>query len=853
MARRRTEKGRAAAVAGTARPRSPGFLPGPPALWRWTAIACALAATLALLYPGAVFRGEVFGSSDAANADAFRLAGDRSLAEGDYPLWNPYLFAGMPTFGSVAYVRFVYPPSIILTPLQEQLGFPPLTWMLAHLLFGGLGMAWFLSRWRLPLVLLALGGVLWLLLPKVVAWGVHGHGSKLGAAMYLPWIVGWAWRVLEGRGARAVGMVGLLLGLQLLRSHPQITYYTLLLVGWLAVWNGLWPLEEALRARAAVRWRRVALLAGGIVLGFLVSALLLLPVHGYAGISIRGQDTAGGGGVGLDYATGWSLAPAELGTLVLPVAAGFGQITYQGFMRFTDYPNYFGILLLVLAVAGWWRGDRSLTVSFGVASLLAVLVSFGRYGFGLYELLYDFLPFFNKFRIPSMILVLVGFAAIVLAVRGLDAWRRGRTPWNLPALVPGVLGALGVILLLGGGANVLRDGYLSGLGGLAERAGRPQVPILLEMAWDLHRSSLIRIGLILMVAASAFWYSTRAAGFRQGLLVWVLAALLALDLSGVDRLIVNPEKGLSTVVTDASGRQRLVPAARLTGRKPPRADDHPDPLAASIAAEAGHDRVWPLNRHAGANTWMAGGVRSLGGYHAAKMHGYERIRERLFADPPAGRLANWLAARVVAFDRTLTPGDQAFYERTGVRLQPIGGGDRSTVLYRNEAALPRARLASSWRLASALPDGDALEPFLDALQAGRLDVASTVTLDRPPTPAPQPAAQPLPPVEFVTDGLDEVVLRTDAPVPALLLLADMHAPGWRVEVDGQDAELLVADLVLRAVALEAGPHTVRFHYGDPSVRTGLLLSVAGLLGVAVLILFPLLRRRRAAVPDGGDE
>ncbi|MCP4572414.1 MAG: YfhO family protein [bacterium] len=846
MAKRRTDQERSTA----AKPAVPASQS--PRLRTWLLVTGALLLTLLLLYPGAAFRGEIFGSSDAANSDAFRLAGDRSLAEGSYPLWNPYLFAGMPTFGSLSYVRFLYPPSILLMLLQESLGFPPLTWLLAHLLFGGLGMAWFLSRWRLPVATLVLGGVLWLLLPKVVAWGVHGHGTKLGAAMYLPWIVGWAWRVLDGGGARAVGMTGLLLGLQLLRGHVQITYYTLLLVGWLAVWNGLWPLEAAVRARMAVRWRRCAMLGGGLALGFLVGALLLVPVHGYADLSIRGQDTSGGGGVGMDYATGWSLAPAELGTFVLPAAAGFGQATYMGLMPFTDYPNYLGILLLALAAAGWWRGDRSLTVALAVAALLAVFVSFGRYGFGFYELLYRLLPYFNKFRIPSMILVLTGFVAIVLAARGVAAWREGTTPWNRPVVLPAVLGLAGVALLLAGAAELAKGTYASGLESLAARAGRTAVPVLLDTAWDLHKASLVRIGLILMAAASALFYSTRSEAFRRGGLAWVLLGLLAVDLAGVDRLVIHPEKGLSTVVADGSGGGRLVSATKLTGL-PTRQSAESSPLARTLLAETGHDRVWPLGRQSGMNTWMADGVHSLGGYHPAKLAGYEQIRRRLFGAEPAGRLANWLGARVVAWEGTLSPADLDFLDATGLDLERASRGDGRTALHRNRAALPRARLVTAWRRASALPEGDALEPFLDAIQAGRLDVTSTVTLDREPVPAPGETANPLPAVEFLTDGLNEVVLETTAPVPALLLLADMMAPGWRVEVDGRPAELLTADLVLRAVALEAGRHTVRFHYSDPSVRTGLLLSLTGLLGVAVLILFPFLRRRLAASPGGDHE
>ena len=168
---------------------------------------------VAVLYPGPVFEGLTFRSADAGNADAFARVGDASLARGHYPLWNPYLFGGMPTFGSLAYVRGLYPPAAVFTFLQNDLGLPPLTWMLGHLLFGGLGMVWLLSRWKLPAPALLLGAALFLLFPQVVAWGVHGHGSKLGAAMYLPWIVGWTLRAMDGAGPRAIGMLGLLVGL----------------------------------------------------------------------------------------------------------------------------------------------------------------------------------------------------------------------------------------------------------------------------------------------------------------------------------------------------------------------------------------------------------------------------------------------------------------------------------------------------------------------------------------------------------------------------------------------------------------------------------------------------------------
>ena len=87
----------------------------------------------------------------------------------------------------------------------------------------------------------------------------------------------------------------------------------------------------------------------------------------------------------------------------------------------------------------------------------------------------------------------------------------------------------------------------------------------------------------------------------------------------------------------------------------------------------------------------------------------------------------------------------------------------------------------------------------------------------------------------------------------MLVLADMNAPGWRVEVDGRRQPLLTADLVLRAVALEPGPHKVRFYYRDPSVRAGLTLSLLGLALVAALLTLSFRRRPEPTPPGAADE
>jgi hypothetical protein len=825
--------------------------------WRfWLLAAIVLLALLALLYPAAMFHGEVFASPDADNAAAFRTIGDASLASGHYPLWNPYLFCGMPTFGSLAYVRFVYLPALPLEFLQGPVGLPPTTWLFVHLLFGGLGMVYLLRRWDVPLAGQLLGAVVWILLPKVVAWGVHGHGSKLIAAMYLPWILAFGWRVLAGRGWIAVGGLALLLGLQILRGHVQITYYTLVAVGWIALVNVVWPLGGEVSEQARERLLRTGQLAVGIALGFLIGAVLLLPVREYAALSIRGAAAGAGGGAAYDYAVGWSLAPAELSTLVLPAAAGFGKATYFGLMPFTDYPNYVGFLLLVLAtISALVARRRRLAVALGVLALGSLLVAFGRH-FVLYRLLYEILPYFNKFRVPSMILILMGL--VIAALAGVGLGYLARQPLAGRRFVGPLIGGLavvGALLLIGGTTGLAEGAYRSNIDWLAARQGKTVPDVLFVEAWRLHRQDLIRIGLVLVTAAAALALARRNETFRRRGLAWVIVALVVGDMMMVDRRIVAPERSLVEVAVDSRGRPQLVAASRLSRPYRPEAGPTVPPDAvAALTAAVGHDRLWPLGRPADDNRFMRARLRSLGGYHPAKLAAYETIRRRLYtSEQPAGHLADWLAGRVVVLEAPLPEAAFPYLRSLGADLAPEPIFDAGPVAYANLSALPRARLVTGWVARDTLPYGQSLEAFLDAIQSGRHDYRTQVVLDEAPKPAPAAATAPLPAPVFVRDGLDEVALTTDAPVPALLLLADMDAPGWRVSVDDEARPLLRADLVLRAVALPAGPHTVRFSYRDPSVQRGLIVSVVGLAGVLVALSAGWWTSSRRAVGGDGSE
>lgn len=848
------------------RPRPAGEPSPQPAVPRWPGALSRLRGVLpwllvlvllALLYPGPMFEGKVFGSADSSASDAFRQVGDALRAQGEYPFWNPYLFVGMPTFGSLAYTVGIYPPTVVFEFLQDHLGFPPLTWLLGHLLLGGVGMWWLLGRWNLPWAARWLGCVAWLWFPKVVAWGVHGHGSKLGAAMALPWLVGLAWEILARGRLRAVGLAALVLGLQFLRGHVQISYYTLLLLGALTIWNLIWPLQAGERPAMAIRWRRTGLMAVVVMLGLAMGAALLLPVHDYAAISTRGQDGAsGGGGDPYEFATQWSMAPEDLGAVVVPTAAGFGKATYVGRMPFNDYPNYLGLMLLGLAAAAWVGQQRRLVLALLVLLLLTALLSMGRFSPGIYQLCYEVLPYFTKFRVPSMVMVVPALLVAVLAALGatnLSRLESGPALMWLRRAAWAVL-AIGGLMATAGATGLVKATYIDQLTSLAAQAGKPTVPVLTEGAWDLHRSQLIRHGLVLLVAGSAMLLAARRPAFRTSLLVPVLALLVLVDMGSVARLVTHPEHALLDVARTQGGGAQVVRAMKL--ERTWLASDRislPADLAAALQTTCGPNRVLPLGSDAGNNAFMTAGVHSLGGYHAAKPASSEAARSRLFGRLPSGAVARWLGTAAVTFPGRLDDASLEALAQQGLELVLPGREAGGRMIYPLRDALPRARLVDRYQVPAVPTSGDGLEQLLDDLAAGRRDAAGPVALNQQPVPPPETGPEPLPVPEIVEDGINRVTIRARTPRPALLLLADTSAPGWRVTVDGEPAPLLVADHMLRAVALSSGDHEVRFEYRDPAFTRGLSLALAGLAVTLLLLAWPWLRRLRPETHVSGGE
>jgi hypothetical protein len=171
----------------------------------------------------------------------------------------------------------------------------------------------------------------------------------------------------------------------------------------------------------------------------------------------------------------------------------------------------------------------------------------------------------------------------------------------------------------------------------------------------------------------------------------------------------------------------------------------------------------------------------------------------------------------------------------GLRLAYSGPDAR---VYRNANALPRLFLVDRQR---PVQDEDAA---LAAVTATRFDARRVAVTERPlpGLPSDVSTGAGAGSARLVSFQRERVLARATAERPALLVLADVHFPGWKVWVDGRRAELRRVNYLLRGVLLSPGSHTVEFRYEPDSWRAGWVVSALGVTVLAGLVLFG---RRRA--------
>jgi hypothetical protein len=194
------------------------------------------------------------------------------------------------------------------------------------------------------------------------------------------------------------------------------------------------------------------------------------------------------------------------------------------------------------------------------------------------------------------------------------------------------------------------------------------------------------------------------------------------------------------------------------------------------------------------------------------------------------------------FSIALKPGVTEFHQRLEeLTAYPNNSGDYALLEF--TGALPRAKLYANWQVNT----ND--QAVLKTLGDLAFDPAKTVLVDTPQKNLPAPGTNENPgTVEFKSYHPMHLVFTAQAAAPAVLLLNDKYDPNWQVTVDGQPAELLRCNFLMRGVYVPAGPHTVEFRF---TLKNRLLYVTLAAMGLGLFLcgyLFMATRRQAPAQP-----
>jgi len=715
-------------------------------------------------------------------------------ALGRMPLWNPYLFGGVPTIEAGS-GDILYPTSVLhfLLPLTSALAWK----LIVHVFLAGLFMYLAARAFGVRRYVALFAGSSYLLSANLVSlvWG--GQDGKMYVIALFPGALWLLVTAIDRRSWLRFLWLGVIAGLMVV-AHPQLAYYAYIALATYAL-GSLWFRRQDGGASLASRLAG-AMLAGLTALG--IAAIVLLPMYRY----LREDSPRAGPGRGFEYSASWSLHAEEAVSLLVPDFAGTDvqSETYWGKNPFKHNSEYGGALVLVLGIAALagLRGDPR-RWGLGAMAAVSLLYALGA-GTPVFGLLYHVVPGLKNFRAPSLAAFVAVTALTLLAAllleRVFEGDARARRITAIALAVGGGLALLIGVVALGGGAGLYRS--WTSLFGEAE-GGRSAAFManLPRMA-----GGGILVALICVAALGSVWLWARGT-LRAHHALLALIALTTLDLVRVDDRYIQivryddffpPDPGIESL------RDRLVPGERVLTI----GGVYPEGFLATY------------------------GIPEVFGYHGNQLRWYNALTRydvRQAARTPAELEQYWLgflrsgALRALSARYILLPGQ---VDLPGLRLL---GADQRVAVYANDAVSPGVAVVPQ-----LLVEPDSARR-IGTLWSPTFDPAKTAIVEQPVQLIGQGGGTGTATIEG--NGDDTLAVRVRTSGPALLTVSRTYHPSWEAEIDGVPAPVLRADHALMGIPLtKAGEQRVLLRYRPRIVRIAMIISAATWTMVLLLTL-----------------
>jgi len=810
------------------------------------ALAIAFFIVLSFTYFSPMFQGKALQQHDLSTFKGMsQEVRDFKEKTGENSLWTNSMFGGMPTYlitGVNQKNIFSVVSSWVHLKMQEPA---------SHLFLYLLGFYLSMLAFKVKPWLAVSGAVGFAFSSYFFVIIAAGHITKAIAIGYMAPVIAGVYLAFDRKPVAGAVMMAFFLALQILTSHMQIVYYTLLTV---LIFGIVW-LIKAIKEKQYLAFIKATLASVvGVILAVGVNATVLYLTYEYGKDSIRGKSelTHDQGnktsGLDKDYATAWSYGIGESFTLLIPDFKGgasggslstnsetyklFEQAQgkvqakkiikqlplYWGEQPGTSGPVYVGAIICFLFVLGlfWVKGPMKWWLL--AATILSLLLSWGKNFMGLTSFFLDYFPGYNKFRTVTMILVIAEFAMPLLGILGLVKLFSGEVDANKfkkgMIWAFGITGGLSLFFALFSGIFSYQSASDSGMQQVLVDALRTDRQALLR--GDAFRSFLF-IAVAAILIALTYFKKLDKKYFYPALIV-----LLLLDMWPVNKRYLNDgnfatKKVIAQEFTPTSADQFITK------------DKDPDFRVLNLTVSTFNDATTSYFH------------KSIGGYHGAKMRRYQELIDFQIM-PEIQQIIQGLQ------DKSGNVDPYAL-----VSKQPVLNMLNTKYIIINPEAFPvynSGALGNAWfvqrlkQVASADDEIHALsdfDPKLEAVVDSRFsselagfspvaDTTATILLD--------------------TYKPNYLKYSSNAKEVQLAVFSEIYyAKGWNAFIDGKPAKHFRADYVLRAMIVPAGKHTIEYRFEPKAYAIGNMVSyfssVLLLLFILGMIIWPFVSKKKA--------
>ena len=789
---------------------------------------------------------------DAAIGSGIEMEQYRAAHNGERTRWTNTLFSGMPTYQ----MSPSYPSTDKLSTLESfyRLGLPTVASYVFMML---LGFYILMRAFDFRVWMSALGAILWAFSSYYFIIIQAGHIWKLLTLCFIPPTI--AGMVLCYRGKYMLGIVttGIFTALQILSNHVQMTYYFLFVIGFMS----LAYLIDAIRQKTLKQWlRATACFVIGGILGVCINLSNLYHTWEYSKESMRGKseltqktkDPANqtSGGLERSYITAWSYGIGETWTLLVPNTKGGASVPlasnevamkhanttfapiYRAFTQYwgeqpgTSGPVYVGAFVLFLFVLGLFIVKGPMKWCLLAATILSILLSWGKNFMPFTDFFLDYIPMYDKFRTVASILVIAEFTIPLLAMLALKEIIEDKennsqlSTLNSQLLIAFALTG-GMCFLFWLMPDMFFGNYIStsdqmymqqyvSAGYIPQDMMGQILANMSEMRRAMFTADAMR-SFIIIVVGTLILLVYRWGKIKTVPMVACVIVLCLADMWGVNKRYLND----SMFVTPRTNAQAFPPsqADELILQDPDK-----------------YHRVLNMTVSTFNDNTTSYYHKSIGGYHTAKLRRYQELIEEHIS--PEMSALQQAAVQTSGLLETVN-GDSLYpvLNMLNMKYAIMGTKDSGKVSVMNPWANGNAWFVNKVQY---VDDADAELAALHGLATKHVAVVDKKFQEVLGDEALQSDSTAK--VTLTEYDANRLAYEVNSQKGGIVVFSEIYYPGWTCTVDGQDTQIARANYVLRAIRIPAGKHTVVMTFDPQTVHVTETIAYTALAILALLLI-----------------